>query len=156
MSVPYTLGGKIKGSPVFSIKNVSILNAHNLGPERRKEFKKKHKLKCKVSSSWIFEPNFFRFLKFEVMLHNNQSGKFFYFIGWLSLIVFAQNFFLSTVLKLLESLSLKLRIHFLVQSVQFFWRNYFNLNKKTHFLFWRLISRTKQPRETKKRSELRM
>ena len=32
----------IKGwTPVFSIKNVSILNGHNFGPERRTEIEKK-------------------------------------------------------------------------------------------------------------------
>ena len=34
-------------------------------------------------------------LKFEVMLYNNQNGKMFYFIGWLSLIVLAQIFFFN-------------------------------------------------------------
>ena len=46
-----------------------------------------------MSTSWISEPNFVRSLKFKVMSQNNQSGKFVYFIGWLFLIVFAQDFF---------------------------------------------------------------
>ena len=33
----YTVSAKIQGSPVFSIKNVSILNGHNFGPEKRTE-----------------------------------------------------------------------------------------------------------------------
>ena len=38
----YTLGTKIKGSPVFFIKYVSILNGHNFGPERLyRDLKKK-------------------------------------------------------------------------------------------------------------------
>ena len=78
-----TLGAKIEGSLVFSIKNVYF--------------------------EWAY---FVRFLKFEVMSHNNQSGKFIYFIGSLSLIVFGQNFFLLTGLKSLESLSFKLQIYF--------------------------------------------
>ena len=50
-----TLIAKIKESPVFfSIKNDSILNGHNFGPERRSEIKKKKK------TTWISEPNFVR------------------------------------------------------------------------------------------------
>ena len=49
-----------------------------------------------MSISRIPKINFLRSLKFEVVSHNNQSRKYFYAIGWLSLIVFAQNFFLST------------------------------------------------------------
>ena len=33
----YTLGAKMKGSPVFFIKNVSISNGQNFDPERRTE-----------------------------------------------------------------------------------------------------------------------
>ena len=75
-----------------------------------------------MSTSWISELNYVRFLKFEVMSHNNQSGKFFYFIGWVSWIVFVQNFFLfiDRINTYLESLSFKLQIYFLVGSVRFF------------------------------------
>ena len=38
--VLYTISAKIKGSPVFSIKNVSILNGHNFGPKVVQKFKK--------------------------------------------------------------------------------------------------------------------
>ena len=71
-----------------------------------------------MSTSWISEPNFVRSLKFKVMSQNNQSGKFVYFIGWLFLIVFAQDFFFYSLtgLKSLESLSFKLQIYFLVDS----------------------------------------
>ena len=58
-----------------------------------------------------------------------------------SLIVSAQNFFSLTGFKSLESLFFKLQIHFLVDSVPFFWRSNFALNKKTHFKFWHPISR---------------
>ena len=37
-----------KYKKVFSIKNVSILNGHNFGPERRTEIKKKNNLKCEL------------------------------------------------------------------------------------------------------------
>ena len=46
-------------------------------------------------------------LKFKIMLHNNQSGNFFYFIVFLWLTLFSF-FFSLTELKSLESLSFKL------------------------------------------------
>ena len=47
-------------------------------------------------------------------MQKNQSGKFVYFISWLSLIVFAENFvfFSSTRLESLESSSFNLQIPF--------------------------------------------
>ena len=68
---------KIKGSPVFSIKKVSILNGHNFVAERRTEIKKKSNLKSEVSTSRISEPIFLTSWKFEIMSHNNQSETFF-------------------------------------------------------------------------------
>ena len=57
---------------------MSILNGHNFGPERRTEILKKQFEVRSESTSWISEPNFARSIKFGVMSHNNQSGKFFY------------------------------------------------------------------------------
>ena len=38
------------------------------------------------------------------MSHNNQSGKFFYFIVWFSLIVFVQNFFFIDRIEIIKKL----------------------------------------------------
>ena len=69
---------KLREHLFFSIKNVSIFNWYNFGPERRTRIWKKSNLKGEMSNSWISEPNFVRFSKFEVMSHNNESGKLYF------------------------------------------------------------------------------
>ena len=102
-----------------------------------------------MSTSWISELNFGRSLKFEVMSHNNQSGKFFYFICWLSLIFSAQIFFSSTGFKSLESLSFKFQIYFWVDSVRFFLAEFFHFEQWNSFQFRHPISR--QPKNLGKK-----
>ena len=71
----HTLGTKIEGSPVFSIKNISILNGHNFGPKRRTEIKKKQFEQRSADFSNI-DAKFFKILKTEVTSHDNQSSNF--------------------------------------------------------------------------------
>ena len=105
-----------------------MLNGHNFGPKRSTGIKKKsiEKAKCRLPES---KTNFVRSLKFEVMSQNDQSGKCFISLADSSFVFAQDSFFISTESKLLESLSFKLQIHFSVDSVRFFWRSYFTLNK---------------------------
>ena len=91
---------KLRDHLFFPLKNVSILNGHNIGDERRTEMKKK----AIWSRLGDFLSPFVRSLKFEIMLHNNQSDTFFHVVGWFSLIDFDQIFFFIDRIKITRKL----------------------------------------------------
>ena len=137
---------KIKGSSGFSIKNVSSLNEYNFGPEKRTVIKKKQ-----IEERSIFQPNFAMASNFEILLYKSQNGKTLNFIGWFRLIILGQDFFLLIELISLKSSSSKLQTHLLAIPIQFFLRSCSTLNKSSFLILTPHISRTKQPRETKKK-----
>ena len=105
-------------------------------------------------TSWIWA-KFLQSLKFEVMSHNNQSGKFFISLADFPWMFLLRILFFIDWIESLKSLSFKLQIHFLVYSVRFFWRSYFTLNTKTHFKIWRHISREPNKVEKQKKGKLK-
>ena len=121
----YSLGAKIKGSPVLSIKNFYF--ERNFGLENRTKIKKK-KFGVRNLDFGNLWAKFCEGLKIRGYVTTTKVVNFFIPLAFLNCLY--SEFFLLTGLKSLESLSLKLQIHFLVDSVQFFGRSYFTFNKK--------------------------